>query len=395
MGRRQGQDGFADFAKFIAPHVRRALLLTATPFQLRPEEMLEILKVSDFMEPCALKDSSGVRAERLKKFREQTLKPVLKNAENHSRAFSRAWVRIPSKITTEGLEQAWSEPSLIGARKRLSSLAAQDGTITSHENELRKSIEGALAGIDPDVRHFLREALYLHAFNADLSCELGKLVMRHRRRTEHRLFRVGIEYEQPWENIAGRPDVHVLHSAPGLDVKGEAELPQYLLMRCVSEMKRGKGRSSLGSDLTGCYSTLHESAEGRRVKDSLKDSPSGKLYLDLLMDMVAKRHDPKHPKLERVVRAVLECWRSGEKVLIFCFRINTAERLRDIISETIGEELKRRRNQCLGGEEQLKSLRSRLTGRDRDLVMLGLDRVLWSVGWGVEACPRLNPKSSS
>jgi len=391
-GPEAGTNGFADFSKFIAPHVRRALLLTATPFQLRPEEMLEILKVSDFMEPCALKEASRVRVERLKKFREQTIKPVLRNAESHSHTFSRAWVRIPSRITTEDLENAWAEPSLIGARKKLSSLAAEDGAITSHENELRKTIEGALAGIDPDVRHFLREALYLHAYNADLSCEMGRLVMRHRRRTEHRLFRVGMEYEQPWESIAGRPDGHVLHSAPGLDVKGEAELPQYLLMRCVSEMKRGKGRSSLGSDLTGCYSTLHESAEGRKVKESLKDSPSGKLYLDLLMDMVAKRHDPKHPKLERVVHEVLERWRSGEKVLIFCFRINTAERLREIIADTIGEELKRRRKRCLGGEEQLKSLRSRLTGRDRDLVVLGLDRVLWSVVWGADARPRLNPE---
>lgn len=391
-GPEAGTNGFADFSKFIAPHVRRALLLTATPFQLRPDEMLEILKVSDFMEPCTLKDDSRARVERLKTFRDQTIKPVLSNAEAHSRAFSKAWVRIPAKITTEQLEKVWTEPRLIQARKELSSLAELEGTVIAHSAEMRRIIEGALAGIDPDVRNFVREALYLFAYNADLSCELGKLVMRHRRRTEHRLFRIGTEYEQPWQSVAGRPDGHVLHSAPGLDVKGEAELPQYLLMRCVSEMKRGKGRSSLGSDLTGCYSTLHESAEGRRVKDSLGDTPTGRLYLDLLMEMVAKKHDPKHPKLERVVREVLERWRSGQKVLIFCFRINTAERLREIISETIGQELKRRRTRCLGGEDQLKSLRSRLTGRERDLVVLGLDRVLWSAVWGTEASQEINPE---
>ena len=124
----------------------------------------------------------------------------------------------------------------------------------------------------PDIRQFLREALYLFAYNADLSRELGKLVIRHRRQTDHRLFRIGAEYGQPLPGTLARPDGHILHAAPGLDIRGEAELPQYLLMRCVSEMKGGKGRSSLGSDLTGCYSTLQESAEGRRVQQSLGDA---------------------------------------------------------------------------------------------------------------------------
>lgn len=380
-GPEAGANGFRDFSKYIAPHVRRALLLTATPFQLRPEEMLEILKVSDFMQPCPLREDSRARVEWLKKFRERTITPVLRNAEDHSRIFTKAWVRIPATVTSSELGKAWSEPGLIQARKQISALAELEGTISSHATELQRIIEGALAGLDPDFRRFFREALYLHAYNADLSCELGKLVIRHRRRTEHRLFRVGAEYAQPWQNTAERPDRHVLHSAPGLDVRGEAELPQFLLMRCVSEMKQGKGRSSLGSDLTGCYSTLHVSAEGRKIRESLDESPVGKLYLELLLGMAATKQDPKHPKMQRVVQEVLELWKAGQKVLIFCFRVNTADRLREIITDTLREELKRRRRRCLGGEEQLKFLRSRLTGRDRDLVVLGLDRVLWSVAW--------------
>jgi hypothetical protein len=51
-------------------------------------------------------------------------------------------------------------------------------------------------------------------------------------------------------------------------------------------MKGGKGRSSLGSDLTGCYSTLQKSADGRDIQRSLKESAQGRLYLDLLFGMV-------------------------------------------------------------------------------------------------------------
>jgi hypothetical protein len=88
------------------------------------------------------------------------------------------------------------------------------------------------------------------------------------------------------------------------------------------------------------------------------------------------RHDPRHPKLSCVVNEVLRHWKTGEKVLIFCFRINTSERLRDIITDRIRDELKARKKKCLGGEGQLKTLRARLTGRDRDLIVLGLDRML-------------------
>jgi len=387
-----GTNGFENFSQYIAPHVRRALLLTATPFQLRPEEMIEILKVSDFMQPCSTQVESFARRDRLRKFREETIRPVLGNSEKHSHTFSRTWVRIPHRVTQEALNAAWDSPDSIAARKKVRSLALLEGVISSHRAELATIISSAIAGADPDIRHFLKEALYLDAYNADLSRELGKLVIRHRRQTDHRLFRIGIEYGQVPESPFIRPDGHILHAAPGLDIRGEAELPQFLLMRCVSEMKEGKGRSSLGSDITGCYSTLHKSAEGRRVKQSLKESQAGRLYLDLLFGMVNKRHDPKHPKVSSVVSEVLQHWKRGEKVLIFCFRINTAERLRDIISDKIRGELEAGKKKCLGGEAQLKTLRARLTGRDRDLIVLGLDRMLWSFAWANRAQFPLRPE---
>jgi hypothetical protein len=376
-----GANGFRDFSQFIAPHVRRALLMTATPFQLRPDEMLEILKVSDTMQPCPTQAESSIRVGRLEKFREQTIRPVLANAESHSRHFSRAWVRIPRRVTAQALDEGWNSPGLAIARGKIVTLASLDGVITDHGADLKKIISGAVAGIDPDIRQFLWEALYLFAYNADLSRELGKLVIRHRRQTDHRLFLIGAEYGQPLPGTLARPDGHILHAAPGLDIRGEAELPQYLLMRCVSEMKGGKGRSSLGSDLTGCYSTLHKSAEGRRVQQSLGEAHDARRYLEILFDLVNKRHDPRHPKVSAVVDECLRLWQSGEKVLIFCFRTNTAERLHEILSDRIRDELAAGKKRCLGGEGQLKTLRARLTSRDRDLVVLGLDRLLWSVAW--------------
>ncbi len=380
-GPRDGANGFRDFSKYIAPRVRRALLLTATPFQLRPEEMLEILKVSDFMGPCRTSAESQGRVDRLSSFRETIIRPVLANAENHSRHFSRAWIRIPRRVGVDALVAAWDSADLKLAREKIVALAQLDSVITDHGVELAKTISGAVAGTHPDFRQFLKETLSLFAANTDLSLKLGKLVIRHRRQTDHRLFQVGAEYGQEAGMTGSRPDRHILHAAPGLDIRGEAELPQYLLMRCVSGMKGGKGRSSLGTDLTGCYSTLLVSAEGRRVRKSLNESHEARRYLDLLFDMVNRRHDARHPKLSAVVEEVLRHWQAGEKVLLFCFRINTADRLHEILSERIRAQLAAGRKKCLGGEGQLKSLRARLTGRDRDLIVLGLDRLLWSFVW--------------
>ena len=76
-----GANGYYGFRDYIGPRSRRLLLLSATPFQLRPQEMLEIVKASDCL------DIPEERQAALKRRREQTLKKVLKRSENESRDF--------------------------------------------------------------------------------------------------------------------------------------------------------------------------------------------------------------------------------------------------------------------------------------------------------------------
>ncbi len=381
-GPSSGANGYDGFARLIGCRTRRALMLTATPFQLRPSEILEILKVGDHLRTCPTEEESEPRRLRLAQHREQVVRPVLDRSAKASRSFANAWSKLPAAASRHMIESAWKSASLEEARTKLHEAAKLSGVVKA--DELERIIDAALSDVDPDIRQLLREGLRLFVYNADLSCELGALVIRHRRQTEHRMFRVGMEYRPDSNSVYQRSDRHVLHAAAGVDVRGDGELPHYLLMRCVSEMKGGKGRSSLGSALTGCYSTLVDSAEGRSVKARLAGTELGKVYLNLLMGMVNQQHDPKHPKVREVVDAAVRNWKAGEKTLIFCFRTNTANRLHDIIEERIRDELQDRRNRCMGGPEKLKTLRNRLTGRDRDLIVLALDRVLWSVIWTKE-----------
>jgi hypothetical protein len=378
----QGSNGYEGFVNLIGKRARRAILLTATPFQLRPAEILEILKVGDSLKTSPTETESTERRERLVRHRETVIRPTLNSATYTSARFTKAWSQLPGGVTTEAINVAWNDSALIEARSKLQAVAEQRGVVPTEKVE--HIIDAALTDLDPGIRQLLREGLRLFVYNADLSHELGDMVIRHRRSTGHRLFRVGMEYQPNTMAVKSRPDRHVLHAAPGVDVRGDGELPHYLLMRCVSEMKGGKGRSSLGSALTGCYSTLIASAEGRSVQKQLAETDVGQVYLNLLMRLVDDTQDPRHPKVREVVEATLNNWKSGEKTLIFCFRTNTAERLHEIIDHRIRAELNSRRDRCMGGPESLRSLRTRLTGRDRDLIVLGLDRVLWSVLWSDE-----------
>ena len=371
-----GANGYGRFAEYLASRTRRALLLTATPFQLRPQEMLELLRIGEALQCAPERSGAELRRERFRKLREEVLEPVLDRADRASRRFARTWSKLQGLRQVE-IEDLWRSPVLSRGRRGIDELAALEGVVP--ERALALAVSEATADLDPSVRSFFGEALTLYAHNRDLSCELGPVVVRHRRSTEHRVVRVGCEYGGDRKLAQARPDRHVLHAALGLDVRGEAELPHYLLMRCVSDTKRGKGRSSLGSALTGCYSTLLESAEGRRVKEWLKTQSGAARHFELLCDLVQRREDPKHPKLAVVVEEVLRAWHQGEKTLIFCFRTNTAERLHEIILKRITRELNQRRQRCLGGEASLTALRGRLTRRDGDLMPLGLDRVLWSL----------------
>lgn len=376
-GPSRNTNGYQRFARLIAPRTRRALLLTATPFQLRPDEMLEILRVGDAIEPCPSSEESQSRRKRLAEHRTEVICPVLQHSADQSRCFSRAWGRLPKKATAL-VEETWASPTLVRAREALQHVAHLPGVVD--EAPINRIIDGAVAGLDPDIRGLIREGLKLYTYNRDLSQELGTFVIRHRRKIDHRLVRVGSEFRIAAEHLIGRSDRHVLHGAPGLDVRGPGELPHYLLMRCVSQMK-GRGRSSLGNALTGCYSTLLKSAEGKKVQKALGTNPASKAYFDLLLRMVDEEQDPEHPKVCAVVGDVLDHWRAGEKTLIFCFRSHTAQRLRQIIHNRIEAELIQRRSRALGGEVAFEGFRSRFRRRDTEFINLGLDRVLWSLHW--------------
>lgn len=360
-------NGLPEFCERLAGRTRRALLLTATPFQLEPSEILSLLGLSDHLE------LTGDRRNALKARRDHAVKPGLGRAKRESERFASQWTALGKGLDASALRDAWNSAGVRAARERLRVLAHEEGAVDEHAVE--RLVRATRAEVAPELGDFVGQALRLYAFNQDLSAELGGFVVRHRRSVRHRVVRAGQEVEASLAVVKERPDAHVLHAAPGLDVSGDCELPFYLLMRATSELE-ARRTADLGCDLTGSYSTFFRSAVGRSLRKSAN------AYVELLNELVGSDEaDARHPKVERVVREAVARWERGEKTLIFTFRVNTAKRLHALIEAEIRRRLEERRKEAFGGTDGLERLRQRLNTKTESLYALLLDRVLWSILW--------------
>ncbi len=81
------------FRRFIAPFTRRLLLLTATPFQLHRDEILEVLATADSMEPAV----GTQRVQALRSLRDG-LAEAMRASEEAGRAFSQEWGRLANQF---------------------------------------------------------------------------------------------------------------------------------------------------------------------------------------------------------------------------------------------------------------------------------------------------------
>jgi hypothetical protein len=371
------------FRYYLAPFAKRLLLLTATPFQLRPEELISVLATSDSME-----EAIGPERVASLRSRRDEIGKAMDRSERSGAAFSKEWGNLDAQFTR-------LDSALGGLAPRPELLDPRTDAIAKHWSAFRSVPEHAhltvLSGVPGALRHFFELALDLRRANRALQRAMSNVIIRHRRQTEHRRQWVGREYPPPIPTAGLRPDQSVLHLAPGAQIPPDAELAQYLLMKVVAEIGRGKHRTSLGIDLTGCYTTLWESKDGKRAVERAATETGGPL-LDQLKALTGFGHtenpkDPKHPKVRAVVDEVLRRWDRGEKSLVFCFRVPTAATLSRLIEQGVEDRIGTARRAMLTarardvgslGDEQkaMTQFRRALTTRDGSGVTLFLDRVL-------------------
>jgi hypothetical protein len=369
---------------FIAPFAKRLLLLTATPFQLNPQETISVLNVIDHMEPAIGKD----RVALLRGMRERLAECMDFSAKTGC-AFSREWGDLPNQLVHWDPKLGEVNP-MVGddVDPRSEKIRETWAKLISRENSIPCLSPEQVPG---PIRPFFKRALELQQANQALRKAMGPLVIRHRRSYSHRRYWVGREYP-PKGNVPLRPDQSRLHLAPGQPLDAKDELVQYLLMKVVAALSRGRHRTALGTAITGCYSTMWESKEGRNAIEAAAQGDQKGLMniLQRLTGKANKAKDAEHPKLRKVVDSILHRWDRGEKSLVFCFRIPTGEALYKTISRRIEERLHKKRvalfkargTEFTSDDERNKAMqqfRRSLTARESSGVPLFVDRVL--TGW--------------
>jgi hypothetical protein len=383
---RRETQGCRSFVRYLAPFTHRLLLLTATPFQLCPDELNGILSRAD-----ALEQTIGTeRVAELRRKRGLVL-CAMEKSENAGREFSKLWGRLADDLR-----------STLGETQSIFGHGAAEGDRLTQQVAVywRELISAGgyiglrLQALPGRVRPFFAAALELRKANSELGDTMSELVIRHRRDTAHRSYRVGHEYP-PIEGEPLRPDQHQLHAARGSELPPDAELAQFLLMKVVASATRGHRKTALGMDVTGAYSTLWNSSEGKKaVAAAAKNEAQS--YFRLLAKFtggkgIPNRSDPQHPKIRLAVQDAVERWDRDEKTLIFCFRIPTATVLRDLISEQIEKRIASARRELLRGHKAssekaaLAQFKGSLTARTGSVLPAFMDRVLLGLaqrrGW--------------
>jgi hypothetical protein len=375
------------FRQYLAPLARRLLLLTATPFQLHRDELLEVLATGDGMEPAIGAD----RVASLQSRRNQ-LAAAMSESEEAGQSFSREWGALAEQIARLSPNSSTTEPLLPAEED------ARTQLIEKLWSELRaasgRKREAALQQVPGVLRPFFARAIHLQDTNRRLNHVMAPLIIRHRRQTEHRRYWVGREYPPDPNSQTTRPDRSQLHLAPGQPMPTRGELAQYLLMRVVAEISRGKHRTTLGMDLTGCYTTLWKSRDGIKAAETalLAGQPGLLTILKRITGYGQEDNlrDAEHPKVGTVVAEALKRWDLGEKSLIFCFRVPTAETLHRLLSKGVDLRLRSARKALFesrgteigkdfDSDKAMQQFRRSLTAREGSGVPLFLDRVL--LGW--------------
>ncbi len=121
------------FRRYLAPLARRLLLLTATPFQLHRDELLEVLGTADSMEPAI-----GAQQVELLRRRRGQLSEAMSASEEAGRSFSREWGALaeqmarlnPNLSATEGRLLAERRSSHAGSREAVERIAQCSGAPT-------------------------------------------------------------------------------------------------------------------------------------------------------------------------------------------------------------------------------------------------------------------------
>ena len=282
------------FLHTLGLRMDRLLGLSATPFQLGPHELIQVLE---------LRRCIGLSMERARflKGSVDDLKADLRAAEAAGESLRSIWAEVDERDRND-LERAWP--------------ANEEGAPPD--------------GLPPRLKRAFGALMKVRKAHVRLGGSLRPFLLRHRRDVSHRAWWVGREADP--RSIEPGTRGSTLRWSPGLDVSGDAELVHYLMMRAVQEQKDARGSTSLGADLGGSYAFFRKGELGRMLPGRNEEASR---YLRLVKRAVREKNSHEHPKVAVTADRAFRAWREGDKTLVFCFNIATVDAVRDAVKSRI------------------------------------------------------------
>lgn len=326
--------------------VCRILGLSATPFQLRQDELVSILKLRKILALPRDRDQALDHAV-------DKLSEAMKASRNSGEVFRRRWRALRPR------DQATIEATWQAVRS------------TAPAEQFRQAREPR----PPRIAHALEAALELEQLNNKLQSHLHPFVIRHQHPRGYREHFVGRNADVG--HGTGTPH---FSWAPGLEVRGHHELTHYLMMRAVALAKDEKGLPGLGAELTGSYRHLVETSAVWK-KLTTATNPMLKNYRSVLAGLIGHRsaeHDPdrEHRKVQATAKRALDFFKRGQKTLIFCVFTKTAEAIRDHVQAEIDSYLNEVKFRVFGEGATFENFRKRFFNRREPLYSLIQDHPL-------------------
>jgi hypothetical protein len=167
------------------------------------------------------------------------------------------------------------------------------------------------------------------------------------------------------------------------------------MMRAVALAEKERGLPSLGAELSGSYRHLVETAAVWK-KRALAAYSLLREYRSILEEMIGNRtedhdSDTEHRKVQATVKRALEFFKRGQKSLVFCVYIKTAETVRDQLQVAIDNYLDQIRKTVFGNATAFDNFRRRFFNRREVLFSLIQDHPLLGAveGGGVGLRPQV------
>lgn len=326
------RQGSEDDVALLKDKFDRMVFLTATPFQLGHQELIRVLRSFAAVRWSSRDAPTGSREEFMATMIE--LEQALDRNRLAGRRFDRLWGKLRADMLGSTEQDGDEEQRVLKWWERVAN-SPRD----SWEEQIVQAYQDCTKTKD-DAEQLLKPWLIRHNRS---QCLPGTAAIPRRN------VLVGKAIESYGDSSAHRV-------VEGLPIHEKVLLPFLITARAQGQLAQSAGtRAFFAEGLASSYEAFHHTRDGRSktkdFDDGLDANTKGssglvptRWYEEQIERLIPSREASRelrmdHPKVRATVERAVDLWLAGEKVLVFCFYIQTARALAEHLHEEVNQRI--------------------------------------------------------